>query len=193
MFFESKEVKEFKKKHFDDITAANSLISDLRKSQVILKEEDPQDILKNIFYINNFKHVLDSTDFIFETIDLMTFVFIRYVAGSTIPELEQDPEGVGKNINSLQVIRRQTDLVLSLISNNKNDIVSSIFEMKNTGKWPPSFNDTNWLGIFKSPDNFLKWTLSKTNDNNPKLMFASGKIMARIGSLFRVIDAISRL
>jgi len=82
--------------------------------------------------------------------------------------------------------------VLNLVTNSK-DIVPYLFEMKKNGSWPDSFNETNWLSEFKSPDSFLKWTLSKTNDGNPKLIFASGKIMAKIGSLFRLIDAFSRL
>jgi len=191
MFFDSKEVKEFKANHFDDMTASNSLISDLRKSQITVQGHD--DLLMNVQHIKEFRRILlQRPEHIPEFIDTMTFLYIRYIANSTIPELERDPEGSGKNPNSLQTIRRQCDLVLHLVINS-SDIVGSIFEMKKSGKWPKSFNETNWLGIFKSPDNFLKWTLSKTNDKNPKLIFASGKIMAKIGSLFRLIDAISRL
>ena len=193
MFFESKEVKEFKAQHFDDMTAANSLLSDFYEGSVTVRGHD--DLLTNIQHINELRRLLlekdekDTQRFI----DTMTFLYIRYIAKSTIPELERDVDGKGKNPQSLQTIRRQCDLVLQLVLKNKKDMVSSIFEMKKNGKWPESFNETNWLGIFKSPDNFLKWTVSKTTSGNPKIIFASSKIVSKIGSLFRVIDAISRI
>ena len=193
MFFEPKEVKEFKAQHFDDMTAGNSLLADFKKSELNVHGHD--DLLVNIQHINEIRRILlerDEKD-IPSFIDTMTFLYIRYIARSTIPELERDVDGKGKNPQSLQTIRRQCDLVLQLVLQNKNDMVSSIFEMKKNGKWPESFNDTNWLGIFKSPDNFLKWTVSKTTSGNPKLIFASSKIVSKIGSLFRVIDSISRI
>ena len=149
----------------------------------------------NIQHINEIRRILlekDERD-MQRFINTMTFLYIRYIAKSTIPELERDVDGKGKNPQSLQTIRRQCDLVLELVLKNKKDMVSSIFEMKKNGNWPESFNETNWLGIFKSPDNFLKWTVSKTTSGNPKIIFASSKIVSKIGSLFRVIDAISRL
>lgn len=191
VFFESKEIKDFRKKHFDDMTAANSLISNLRFSQGTVQGYD--EFMMNLEHILEFRRLmLIEVQFVPEMIDLLTFLFIRYIANSTIPILEKDRDGAGKNVSSLQRIRRQCDLVLNLVTNSK-DIVPYLFEMKKNGSWPDSFNETNWLSEFKSPDSFLKWTLSKTNDGNPKLIFASGKIMAKIGSLFRLIDAFSRL
>ena len=193
MFFESKEVKEFKAQHFDDMTAGNSLLSDFNEASLTVRDHD--DLLMNIQHINEIRRILlekDERD-MQRFINTMTFLYIRYIAKSTIPELERDVDGKGKNPQSLQTIRRQCDLVLELVLKNKKDMVSSIFEMKKNGKWPESFNETNWLGIFKSPDNFLKWTVSKTTSGNPKIIFASSKIVSKIGSLFRVIDAISRI
>lgn len=193
MFFESKEVKEFKAQHFDDMTAGNSLLSDFNEASLTVRDHD--DLLMNIQHINEIRRILlekDERD-MQRFINTMTFLYIRYIAKSTIPELERDVDGKGKNPQSLQTIRRQCDLVLELVLKNKKDMVSSIFEMKKNGNWPESFNETNWLGIFKSPDNFLKWTVSKTTSGNPKIIFASSKIVSKIGSLFRVIDAISRI
>ena len=193
MFFESKEVKEFKAQHFDDMTAGNNLLSDFNEASITVRDHD--DLLMNIQHINEIRRILlekDERD-MQRFINTMTFLYIRYIAKSTIPELERDVDGKGKNPQSLQTIRRQCDLVLELVLKNKKDMVSSIFEMKKNGNWPESFNETNWLGIFKSPDNFLKWTVSKTTSGNPKIIFASSKIVSKIGSLFRVIDAISRL
>ena len=193
MFFESKEVKEFKAQHFDDMTAGNNLLSDFNEASITVRDHD--DLLMNIQHINEIRRILlekDERD-MQRFINTMTFLYIRYIAKSTIPELERDVDGKGKNPQSLQTIRRQCDLVLELVLKNKKDMVSSIFEMKKNGNWPESFNETNWLGIFKSPDNFLKWTVSKTTSGNPKIIFASSKIVSKIGSLFRVIDAISRI
>ena len=192
MFFESKEVKDFKATHVDDSIAAQGLISDFRITQELVKDHD--ELLVNVQHIKEVRRILldagEKNVPLF--IDTMTFLFIRYIAKSSIPELQKDPEGANKNPNSLQTIRRQCDLVLELIS-RKGDIVGIIFEMKKTGKWPESFNGTNWLGEFKKPDNFLKWTVSKTTSGNPKLIFASAKVVAKIGSLFRLIDALSKL
>ena len=193
MLFESKEVKEFKAQHFDDMTAGNNLLSDFNEAAITVRGHD--DLLMNIQHINELRRLLlekderDTQKFI----DTMTFLYIRYIARSTIPELEKDVDGKGKNPQSLQTIRRQCDLVLQLVLKNKKDMISSIFEMKKNGNWPESFNETNWLGIFKSPDNFLKWTVSKTTFGNPKIIFASSKIVSKIGSFFRVVDAISRM
>ena len=193
MFFESKEVKEFKAQHFDDMTTGNSMLSDFSEASITVRDND--DLLMNIENINELRRILleNGEREIQSFINTMTFLYIRYIAKSTIPELERDVDGKGKNPQSLQTIRRQCDLVLQLVLKNKKDMVSSIFEMKKNGNWPESFNETNWLGIFKSPDNFLKWTVSKTTSGNPKIIFASSKIVSKIGSLFRVIDAISRI
>ena len=90
MFFEPKEVKEFKAQHFDDMTAGNSLLSDLNEASITVRGHD--DILMNIQYMNELRRLLlenderDTQRFI----NTMTFLYIRYIAKSTIPELERD-------------------------------------------------------------------------------------------------------
>ena len=104
MFFESKEVKEFKAQHFDDMTAGNSMLSDFSEASIIVRDND--DLLMNIQNINELRRILleNGEREIQSFINTMTFLYIRYIAKSTIPELERDVDGKGKNPQSLQTI-----------------------------------------------------------------------------------------
>jgi len=65
VFFESKEIKDFRKKHFDDMTAANSLISNLRFSQGTVQGYDE--------FMMNLEHILE-----FRRLMLIFFVYPIY-------------------------------------------------------------------------------------------------------------------
>ncbi len=188
--FQSKELIQFKRENANDMDASERLIADLRKAgQYVIGHDD---LLVNGPYVDSLKSILLKSDG-YDTpkyLITMTLLYIRYISSSTIPELER--EGTGSSPQRLAMVRRQCDLIFSIIKDSKHTVLDQVLSMKKNGKWPSSFNDTDWLVEFKNPDSFMSWTIYRASTGDQKLAFASSNIVSRIGSLFRFIFAISK-